>query len=164
MKIIIVYDSVYGNTKEIAQAIVQGCQGDHEITLLKGDQSKIDDLEESDLLIVGSPTHGGWYIESIKSFLNAIPENGLRNKPSAAFDTGSSKENEGFLIKFILNLFGYASPRIAKALTNKGATMLGSETFFVLGTEGPLKEGEVDRAQNWAKMLIDKLSLVQPKQ
>lgn len=157
MKILIVYDTVYGNTQEIALAIEQGFVGDHETALIKGDQAIVDDLKNIDLLIVGSPTHGGWYIESIKSFLNAIPENGLQNTPSAAFDTGSSKANEGFLIKFIINLFGYASPRIAKALTKKGATILGSETFFVLGTEGPLKENEVDRAKNWATKLIEKI-------
>jgi len=155
MNILIVYDSVYGNTQEIAQAIEQGLQGDHEITLVKGDQAKVEDIEGLDLLIVGSPTHGGWYIESIKSFLKAIPNNGLQNIPAASFDTGSSKENEGFFIRFIINLFGYASPRIAKALAKKGATVIGSETFFVLGTEGPLKEGEVDRARSWAQRLID---------
>jgi hypothetical protein len=104
-----------------------------------------------DLLILGSPTHGGQYTQPVKDFLARIPIQGLKNVHAAAFDTGSTTENQGGFGKTMINLFGYAAPRIAKELTKKGAALLGAETFYVLGTEGPLKEGEIERAQACAR-------------
>jgi hypothetical protein len=49
-------------------------------------------------------------------------------------------------------LFGYAAPRIARSMERSGAALLAApEGFFVLGTEGPLKEGELERAACWAR-------------
>ena len=157
MKIFVVYDTVYGNTEKIAEAIKEGVGKEHTVNTIKATQRKPGDLDDLDFLFVGSPTHGGWYVESIKSLLAGIPENGLEKISTAAFDTGSFKENEGWITKFFINLFGYASPRIAKALRKLGASVLSSKTFFVIGMEGPLKEGEEARARAWAADLIVKV-------
>jgi len=153
MRILIIYDTVYGNTEEIAGAIRQAASQNHEARLVKAGDATLQDVENADLLMVGSPTHGGWYTEPVKNFLNQIPDNGLKIH-AAAFDTGSDVQNQKGVVRTIIGFFGYASPRIAKALTKKGAKVLCSETFFVLNTEGPLKEGEVERAKGWCHDVI----------
>ena len=154
MKILIVFDSLYGNTEKIAQAIKEGLSSGNEVALVRADQASANDIEKMDLVLVGSPTHGGQFSEAVKNFFKSIPDKGLQGKRAAAFDTGMSKENESGFVKGVISFFGYASKRIGKELTKKGATLTGAETFFVLGKEGPLKEGEIERARQWAKGLI----------
>ena len=57
MKAFIIYDSVYGNTEKIAQAIGDGLTGDVKVVRV-GDVDP-SELKPCDLLIVGSPVHGG---------------------------------------------------------------------------------------------------------
>jgi hypothetical protein len=54
-----------------------------------------------------------------------------------------------------MGIINYAAPRIADALRLKGATLVVMpEGFIVDQKEGPLKEGELKRAQNWAKEIL----------
>jgi hypothetical protein len=53
-------------------------------------------------------------------------------------------------------VFGYAAGRIANNLKKKGSTLIASpEGFFVTGGQGPLKEGELERAAAWAKGILE---------
>jgi flavodoxin len=151
MKALVVYDTVYGNTEKVASVLKENLNKKYDVKLIKADAAKPADLDGVDLLLVGSPTHGGWYIESVKTFLNAIPANGLKTMQAAAFDTSTSKQNESGFVKAVINFFGYASKRIAKSLAAKGATMVSAETFPVIGREGPLQEGEIEHAKSWAE-------------
>ena len=94
MKTIVIFDSVYGNTKAIAEAIGQGITGDVKVINVK--DADISDLKNLDLLIVGTPTHGGRPSKATKAFLESIPNNALKNIHIAAFDTGISSEGKGF--------------------------------------------------------------------
>jgi len=50
---------------------------------------------------------------------------------------------------------GYAAPVIEKALAAKGAaSAISSLGFIVLESEGPLKEGELVRAAEWARSML----------
>jgi flavodoxin len=158
LKAVIVYDSVYGNTKKIAEAIIEGFGEQHVTSLLNAQEDALAELENIDLFLVGSPTHGGTFTEPIKNILNTIPGQGLQNIKAAAFDTGFSKETQGAFMRFLIDTFGFAAPKIADELTAKGATVLAAETFVVLDTEGPLQEGELERAKSWVKGLIEKVS------
>jgi flavodoxin I len=141
MRTLIVYDSTYGNTENIAHAIGDALTAE----VLRVTDVSPSDLKTAGLLIVGSPTHGGRPTPAIQDLLKAIGP-ALRGVDVAAFDTRH-------VSKWTL-LFGYAAPRIARALKRSGGTLLAPpEGFFVLGTTGPLKEGELDRAASWARPL-----------
>jgi hypothetical protein len=57
----------------------------------------------------------------------------------------------------LITLFGTAAPKIAKTLKEKGGTLVGQpQGFFVTGGEGPLRDGEVERAAAWAKGLVER--------
>ena len=72
-----------------------------------------------------------------------------------AFDTRVSIEDihSGFL-KWLINIFGYAAEPLAKRLTRRGGKLIiPPEGFYVNDTEGPLKEGELERAKEWGKKI-----------
>ncbi len=156
MKALVVYDSQFGNTEQIAQAIgnALGSQGDVE-TLRVGD-AKPEQLAGLTLLVVGSPTQKFSPTGKTTNFLKSIPKNSLDGVRVAAFDTRftvSEIEKVGILA-FLVRMFGYAAQPIADRLEKKGGELVvPPEGFYVSGTEGPLLEGELERAADWARQI-----------
>jgi flavodoxin len=149
MKILIVYDSLYGNTEKVAHAMAESLQT-HEVSVTKADHAGEMDLSGVRLIIAGSPTHGGRPSPRMKRYLGAIGSNALKDAYGAEFDTGIPRAGQKPFIRFVVRLFGYADKHIARALAKKGAHVTATETFFVLGKEGPLMDGELERAKRWA--------------
>ena len=153
MKALIVYDSFFGNTEQIARAIAGVINGSK---VLRVNEAKLLDMKSVDLLIVGSPTRGFRASETIQAYIQGISENTLKGMKVAAFDTRIPASDVGTGLRLLMKMGGYAAPRIANALKKKGANLsLPPEGFFVKGKEGPLKEGELERAASWAKGIIE---------
>ena len=149
---LIIFDSFFGNTEKIAQALGEAL-GD--VPVKKVDQVKDEDLIDLKVLIVGSPTRAFQPSPGIKAFLKGLKPGALQGVKAAAFDTRIPKDqtNSGFL-KFMISLFGYADKKIEKLLVKAGADIaLESAGFGVTDTEGPLVEGELERASEWAKRI-----------
>lgn len=147
MKALVVYDSVYGNTEQIAKAIGAAITG--EVKIARAGEAGPAELEGIDLLIVGSPTQGGRATQAMQDFLNKTPKSSIKGINTAAFDTRIST-------KFV-GIFGYAAGRIAKQLEKDGANLMAPpEGFFVKGTKGPLKDGEEKRAADWVKGILER--------
>lgn len=108
MNALVVFDSRYGHTEQIAQAIggAIGCR------VRKAAGVDPAGLTHLDLLILGSPTHGGWFTPAIREMLEVWPA--LDGLQAAAFDTRTDT-----IWNRILR-FGYAAPRLARALEDKG--------------------------------------------
>ncbi len=155
MKILVVYDSLYGNTEKIARSIAEAYP-EQQVSLMPVKDFSASDLTGVNLLIAGSPTHGGRPSQGMKDFLSGLPAGSLKNIQTAAFDTGIPVEVKKGFVRFVIRFFGYASKHIANALKKNGATVLAAETFFVLDKEGPLKEGEIKRSKQWAGELLKK--------
>lgn len=146
MKTLVVYDSFYGNTEKIARAIAGAIAG--EVKVLRPGEASPTDLKSVDLLIVGSPTQGGRPTKAILDFLNKLPEPAVKGINVAAFDTRLSTK--------LVGIFGYGAGKIADSLKKKGGTLiLPPEAFFVKSKEGPLKDGELERAAAWAKRILE---------
>ncbi len=138
MKTLIIYDSTHGNTQMIAQAIGDTIDGR---AFVVGDV-KLAELSAYNLVIVGSPTHGGFPTEGIHNLLK--PPLVFKDARVAVFDTRTK-----------ITIFGYAATKMAKSIQKNGAYLLvPPEGFFVLGTRGPLLEGELERAVMWAKCVV----------
>ena len=145
MKTLIVYDSQYGNTEKIARAIGDAIP---EARVLHASEANPSGLESVDLLIVGSPTHGGRPTPAIQDFIKRVPA--LNGTPVAAFDT--------LLTTVLAKSFGYAADMICKPLEKKGGTFAKPpEAFYVEGTKGPLREGELERAAGWAEEITQSI-------
>jgi flavodoxin len=153
VKILIVYDSVFGNTEQAARAMADALQtrGETQITRINSAAPK--QLMGLDLLIVGSPTRGFRPTEPVRVFLKNLPADSLRGVKAAAFDTRIAPEDiQQPILRAMVKRGGYAAKPIGDALKKKGAILVAEgEGFFVQGTEGPLKEGELQRAAAWAK-------------
>jgi flavodoxin len=147
MKALIVYDSVYGNTEKIARAIAEAITPSNEVKVLRASEANASELSSVNLLIVGAPTHAGRPTPAIQDFLNKVPDPSLKGVNVAAFDTRTQSK--------LAKVFGNAAGRIAGNLKKKGGVPIASpEGFFVTGTKGPLKEGELERAAGWAKGIL----------
>ena len=148
MKALIVYDSVYGNTEKIARAIAGAIAPSAEVKVLRAGEVSASELASLDLLIVGSPTQGGKPTRAIQDFLNKLLESAIKGINVAAFDTRFSTK--------LVAIFGYGAGKIADSLKKKGGNLiLPPEPFFVKSREGPLKEGELERAAVWAKRILE---------
>jgi flavodoxin len=151
MKTLVVYDSLYGNTKAVAQAIAQAIGG--EMRLLHVRQVGASDLAGVDLLILGSPTHGSLASEATRSLLGTMGSPSQANARAATFDTRLTWP-------FLERWGGFAASKMASSLQEKGWTLVGEPGgFFVRGLKkGPLKPGELDRAARWAREIVDALA------
>jgi flavodoxin I len=146
MKVLIIYDSLYGNTEQIAKAIGGAITG--EVKVVRVGEANPAELASYDLLLVGSPTQGGRHTVAMREFLGKIPADALKNKNVAAFDTR--------LKTILVKVFGYAAGRIADSLKDKGGTLIAPEGgFIVKGAKGPLVDGELERAAAWAKGIAE---------
>ncbi len=146
MNTMVIYDSQYGNTKRIAQAIADTLRALGQAQAVRIDPDCSLNFQGVDLLIVGSPTQGFRPTPLMQAFLGTIPRESLRGVAAACFDT----RFRGGLWK------RSAAPRMARQLRTMGVEpIVQPESFFVksMKKEGPLLAGEVERAASWANAI-----------
>jgi flavodoxin len=147
MKALIVVDSIFGNTEKVARAIAEGLTPFAEVKVIHPGEFNPADLAEINLLIVGSPVQAGKQTKAIQEFLDKIPADSLKNIRVSAFDTRMKM--------WLAKVFGYAAGRIVDNLKSKGGALAAEpEGFIVKGRQGPLAEGEIERAKAWAESIL----------
>ncbi|GGQ84621.1 flavodoxin family protein [Couchioplanes azureus] len=156
MKALIIYESLFGNTEKVAEAIADGLRESYEVTV--ADVAGMPRASGVDLLVVGGPTHAfgmtrpatrrqagqqgdvrpGAVTAGLREYFDSAPS--LHGVPAAAFDT---KVNKPLLP-------GSAARAAQRRLRGLGCRILmPAEHFLVTGTPGPLAPGEEDRARRW---------------
>ena len=142
MKTLVVYESQYGNTEQIARAIADTL-GARVIPV--ADAGGVD-LSGVELLLIGGPTQGHGAPRQLRAWveeLAAAPPAGLA---VATFDTR---------LRWPVFLAGSAARTLATLLQRPGVRRAAApESFLVLGREGPLADGELERAASWAARFI----------
>ena len=84
----------------------------------------------------------------MRGWIDALPD-GAWGPRAAVFDTRANKP---------VLLVGSAARGMAHRLRRRGYTLATEpESFFVHGTPGPLEEGELDRAAEWGKGLVNEV-------
>jgi flavodoxin I len=155
MKTLVVFDTVWGNTEKIARAIGAALEPRGEVKVVAAGAAKPTDFGEKDLIIVGSATQKFTSLPAVKKLLAGLPAGALKGAKVAAFDTRLPvDEAKSRALKFMAKNFGYAAEKLDKTLVKKGGVQTAPPVgFFVGGTEGPIKDGELGRAAAWAKGL-----------
>lgn len=155
MKTLVVYDSVFGNTEKVALEIGRGLSQGHEVRTLRVSAVSQLTLEGVQLLVVGSPTRAFRPTNGVKRFLSGLPKGSLTGVKAAAFDTRVDvSAMRSPILRSIVKRGGYAAPAIAKMLRRGGAEEVSDpEGFIVEDSEGPMREGEIERAAQWAHAL-----------
>ena len=146
MNALILYDSQYGNTERIAQAIAETLRAFGQVQLVRVDPAHPVEFQGMDTLIVGCPTQGWKPTPAIQSFLEGTSSERLRSLAVACFDTR---------FRMPRWMTGSAAGVMARKLQEMTVSLLlPPESFFVKGMQGPLRGGELDRAVTWARMLV----------
>ena len=156
MNSIIVYDTSYGNTKKLAETIAETLkESGMEVTLFKVNEVKKLSAKDYNLLVLGSPTKFGTMTFAMKWFLGKVKSEEWTNKPFAAFDTENPENIEQSQLQ---NKEWSAAEKIAEKLKEKKMNQLAPVLkALVLGQKGPLVEGEINRARDYASELANKL-------
>lgn len=163
MRGFVVYESLFGNTARIAQAVADGMREHLDVEL----HGVAEGLwpEGTDLLVMGGPTHafsmsrGTTREDAVKQGADADSSIGLRewldelpqgnDTLFAAFDTR---------VEMVRRLPGSAAKAAAKVARRRGYQPLTRpESFYVQDTPGPLLDGEVQRAEVWGTQLAETL-------
>jgi len=144
MKSLVIFDSQYGNTERVARIIAQTLK----TKAVHVSQVTSADLEGLGLLVIGSPVQAGNATMAIQKYINQISDEDVKSLQFATFDTR--------IEMFIAKIFGYAADRVAKKLKRKGAKIISTPgAFIVKDKEGPLADGELERAAEWSQSLLE---------
>ncbi len=150
MNALVVYHSEFGNTRQVAETIAEVFQGADTVRTLSADRLTAPDLQDVDLVVMGTPTHKMNLPETVRPVFEGLPRRILRGVPIAAFDT--SYKMSTFLARFT------AAKRVDRKLRKLGGKRLvPPETFHVeQHHEGPLYDGELKRAKAWAETILSR--------
>jgi flavodoxin len=148
MNKLVIYDSQFGNTEKIAQAIGRSISA----KVIQVASLNASDLKNIDQLVIGSPTQGGRATPAVQKFINDISPKTLVNTKVAVFDTRFREKDLNFALRLLVKTIGYAASKMANILKSKGAKLfVPPEGFIVKNKEGPLASGELERAGKWLK-------------
>ena len=147
MNTLIIYDSTFGNTEQLARAMADRL-GEYGIVILfRVPETGALEIKDADVLIMGGPTQRHGTSPAMRAFLERTPRRTLHGLGAAVFDT-----------RYHMSAWksGSAAPRIASRLKRAGASLIvPPESFFVAEREGPLEEGELERAVQWAEQIFE---------
>jgi flavodoxin len=154
---LVVYYSLYGNTRRLTEAIAETLRSAGPVLVTGLDRLNPADLVGIDLLVMGSPTHMQNVPKAVRAALANLPRKSLSAKRVAAFDT--SRQTWGPLMRMTA---AHGLLRRLRKLGGKPA--LGPQTFLVKATatrpEGEtdlLCQGELERAADWATAILERL-------
>ena len=151
MNALVVYDTQFGNTEQVARIIASHLEPLGTVRLIAVSEPDAVDLENIDLLVIGGPTQGHGARKQLRDWIDELPAESVLGLATATFDTR---------LHWPVLIAGSAARTIAKPLENFGAHMVVKpESFFVQGTEGPLNIGELERAASWADELAAKYTM-----
>lgn len=156
MKVFVVYDSKYGNTKQVAENILDGLKqtGDIEVTIGYAKEVLPQHLAGYDVLIIGAPNHMGKPSRTITRFVDSLTGDSLSSKWFAAFDTYFQRQR----------YFQKAMKKLEKHITEQlpNLTQLAPGiSIRVKGVNGPLVDGELPKAVEFGKTIAAQLKLHQ---
>lgn len=164
MKVLVMYESMFGNSERVARAVASGLEESNDVVLRDVTNAVPGDMPaDVDLLIAGGPTHAfsmsrpgtredairqgaaqGLASRGLREWLDGLATD-LHSLPCAAFDTRVSRARR---------LPGSAARSAARVLRRRHARVIvPPESFFVDDVPGPLAGDEVDRAREWGRHL-----------
>jgi hypothetical protein len=180
MKTVVIYESMYGNTHEVAERMAVGFANGGEAVCVPVGKATAEVLDGADLLVVGGPTHAhmissatsrrGAIADAPKQHLTVDPDadgKGLRDwfheldRPGGQNTLGTGTVRAAaFDTRLAASavLTGKASKGIAKRLRDLGCRLVAEPESFLVDKTNHLLPGEADRAERWAMELVHSLT------
>ncbi len=163
MHTLVVYESMFGNTRQIAAAVAEGLARHGRVDLVEVDSAPATLDSDVDLIVVGGPTHAHGMSRrasregaakqdpppvapsrsGMREWIASV--GGVSRTLAATFDTRFDKPRW---------LTGSAAVGAARHLRRRGCvTVVAPESFYVDASAGPVHTGERDRARAWGEQL-----------
>jgi len=189
MRTVIVYESLFGNTHQVAEAIEEGIREADpaaDVTCVRVGDAGDAHVEDADLLVLGGPTHVRGMSRGVTRRMGVKSEQAQQKAPepdavTPAGDATSRRHHlepgaEGPGVREWLQglpkaiggkaaafdtrgdsrMAGGAAHGIAKNLRHHGYQLVAEpEGFIIEDMEGPLRDGERERAKRWAAELVE---------
>jgi len=155
-KAIVIYESKYGNTKRVAETIVEGINETEKIETVLKEPKHVEPTEvlDYDLVLIGSPNHMGGPTRGIKKFIDKLGKIGLEGKLGAVFDTYMGGD------------FNKAVRKMEERINEKvpGLKLIASGlSIEVGGTKGPIVEGELPKCKEFGNKIAKQMkNLMKP--
>lgn len=177
MQVDVVFESVFGNTRMVAEAVAAGIEdGDPGavVVLVPVSGASTEDVRAADLLVVGGPTHIRGMTSATSRRMGVKGEQKAGEKAGTAVSLEPGAEGPGlrdwlptltapdpgsraaaFDTRAAGRMAGGAARGIARRLRQLGYELVApAEGFVIEGTQGPLRAGELERAREWAAGLV----------
>ena len=150
VRVFIAYESKYGNTKLVAEAIAEGMREVSGVEAVLGELKEVDPdrLIEYDAVLVGSPNHTGRATGGIRKFIDGLGKLNLAGKPAAVFDT------------YLGGDFAKAVQKMEKQISEKVPGLrlaVPGLSIKVEGMKGPIAEGELPKCKDFGVKIATQL-------
>ena len=170
MQAVVVYESIYGNTHAVAEAIGEGLRGSADVQVIPAAEIQGRPLDGVSLVVAGGPTHGHGLSRpqlreaGVKGAVGAGAEvDAAAEGPWLREWFGSLEDGSGWAAAFDTRydapalLTGHAGRGIMKRLERKGFRGLSEPESFLVDGDNRLLPGEAERARQWGASLGQEL-------
>ena len=141
-KTIVVFDSKYGNTKGVAEKIVEGMSEVEglDVALLSINDVNINNIPNYDVIVIGTPNHMGGPTRNVKKFIDKLGKLDLTDKLFCVFDTYMGGDFEKAVKKM--------ESKIKKEIPWVELALPGL-SIRVEKMKGPVAEGEYSKCRDF---------------
>ncbi len=170
MRALVVYESMYGNTRSVGVSIAAGLSARHDVTLVPVTRATPELVAAADLLVVGGPTHmhGMSSTASRRMAADAVRKEGSERTMDPDADGPGARgwlaglgteHDDAMAVAFDTRLSGKplltgrASRGISRLLARHGYRLLAAPESFLVSKQDTLLDGEADRARAWGAMV-----------
>jgi flavodoxin len=172
MRAVIIYESMYGNTRLVSEAIARGLGPGNDVAVVPVAGATHELLDGADLVVVGGPTHmhgmskpatRKMAVDQAHKRPEQLTLDADADGPGLREWFGSLGRMSAMAAAFDTRLAGpavftgRASKRIAGLLEPPGLTLIARTESFLITSDNKLQPGEEDRAQEWGKGLATRM-------
>jgi len=150
VKVLVVYDTKHGNTRLVAENILDGLKEVEGITASINDVENVDveNLPHFDAILIGSPNHFGGPARSIRAFIDKLGKLDMAGKQAAVFDTYLG-DDFNKAVRKMEDRIGEKVPSL-KLITS-------GLSIRVEGMKGPISEGEFPKCRDFGRKIANQL-------
>ena len=169
MRVVIGYESMYGTTRRVAEAIGTGFAADDQVSVVPIAEAS-QKLDHVDVVVVGVPTHVHGLPKpttrraALEGASTRFEDEHVDPSANVAFGTREWLQRLPDGLDFAVATFdtraglpawltGHPARHVRRTLTKKGALGLGTPQSFLLDKGEHLGEGEIERARAWGAEL-----------
>lgn len=152
VKVFVIYDSKYGNTKLVAEKILEGIDdfGGNETYISYVKEVDVEKMANYDFFVLGAPNHMGMPSRIMTKFVDELAELNLKTGDVAIFGTYAGKER--LVDRAVKKLEKKVKAKLPKLkLISPGLSVR------VNGITGPIVEGELPKCTAFGKQIANQI-------